>query len=233
MTTKILSNSLLQQQGILARFLIGTSKTLAGSRVYQGVDPYQMPAIIYYYERVTQLLSIEMSLSGDGGLELSSITCDENAKRIWKEFYNETELQQVAGGELELIRPVASKMAENVLRIAAVISVFNDEPNISVETMAGAVILGEYYLKQALRIAQKTDATKEEQQCIVLIEWLKSQAMPAAIDDIQKYSPRSLGLRRSVSDVRDHMEMLVDRGVAEVASYDARSNPSSWVLRDV
>jgi len=232
-TARILSNPLLQQQGIMARFLVGVSQTLAGSRVYQSVDPYLMPPVLEYYERISNLLAVEMSTSEDGGLELSVVVCDEGAKEAWKAFYNEVELQQVVGGELELIRPVASKMAENVLRLAAVISTYNGEPNITEETMNGALILGEYYLKQALRIAQQADVTKDEQQCIKIVEWLKTQSMPVPIDDIQKYSPRPLGLRRSVSIVRDYMEILVDRGLVGVCSFDTRNNPSSWELLDV
>nr|WP_243760651.1 YfjI family protein [Aestuariicella hydrocarbonica] len=230
-TTKVLSDKVLQQQGILARFLISECTTLAGSRVYQEANVHDSPEYISYFSRISKLLDEPLCMLDDGALDLTSIRLSNEAKQLWIEFYNDVEKAQAVGGDLEIIKPVASKMAENVLRIAGVISLIEGSESITLSTIEGALILGFYYLRQALRIAQRSEVSSKDLYKIEIIEWISKFDGEVNINTIQKKSPRGLSLRKSVKAIRKVFEELVEQGVVEVTDTDARQQPSTWRLK--
>jgi len=227
----VLTDRVLQGQGIMARFLICEAQSLAGTRFYSQTNLSSDPAIIRYYSRAKELLSESLHLDDDGGLNLESIELTDDAKSLWIKFFNATEAEQRAGGELELIKPVASKIGENVLRIAGVISVLEGRKVIEVETMAGALTLGEFYLQQALRIAQKGDVTAIDAAANELLEFFRRKSSRATIQEIRTTGPRKYDLRKT-KRIRHICAYLVRASKLKVVSYDANDNPAEWEVAE-
>lgn len=227
-TDKVLSDSLLQSQGILARFLITESKSLAGTRLYKISNTNDDHHIKLFHERMRNLLDEGFSSEDSGGLDLENLTLSKDAKKSWVLFYNEVEKLIGPGGELEAIKPTASKSAENVLRIAGVISVISGEEEVSSETMKGAIHLGDYYLRQALRITQIGNENEKTRNAQLIIEWITDQGGQADINTIQKSSPSKLGLRKSVKKTRTLLSDLVDKGWLKVTELNSHHEPKVW-----
>ena len=229
-----LSDPLLQEQGILARFLVAEVRSLAGTRF---VDISQLtekrsenPAIRDFQERVGELLEQPFEVDECGGLVLDSIQFDAAAFKIWGDFYNEVERMLAPGRDLELIKPFAAKIAENVARIAGVIAVFNGWQEIGEACMRGAVALGEFYLRQSLRVAQIGSVNKSQKWLNEVIDWISQQGGEVDVDTVQRLSPRSLGLRKSVKQVRQSFASLVEKGILLVAAVNSKNDPKVYAL---
>jgi hypothetical protein len=71
---QLLSDPLLQGQGILGRCLMTWPTSLAGQRSYQAVDLSKDSALKRYHHRLSALFHQPWSLSADGALQLSSLS---------------------------------------------------------------------------------------------------------------------------------------------------------------
>nr|WP_255771949.1 DUF3987 domain-containing protein [Microbulbifer guangxiensis] len=229
-----LSDPLLQEQGILARFLVAEVRSLAGTRL---LDPgilvsgeSEDPAIKKFQLRVKGLLEQPLKVDECGGLELDTIEFNTAAFEIWGQFYNEVERMLAPGRDLEQIKPFAAKIAENVARIAGVISVFNGWEKIDETCIRGSIVLGQFYLRQSLRIAQIGAANKHQKWLTDVIDWISQQGGEVDVDTIQRLSPRTLGLRKSVRQVRQSFEVLVKNGILTVAAVNRKNNPKIYAL---
>lgn len=232
-TAEVLGDPLLIQQGFLARFLIADTQSLAGERCYTGVDASALPIVTAYQDRIAELLAEPMALSDDGGLELQALELSAEAKALWIEFYDETERAQGAGEELELVGPVVSKIGENALRIAGVITVIEGHTEVSAEVMRGAVMLTAYYLKQALRIAQSGEAEAIERRAVEVLEWIKGQGGSVDAEKVRRNSPRALGLRKSADKTRAFIAGMTAKGWLVVTATNANGKASEWSVADV
>lgn len=77
------------------------------------------------------------------------------ARAVLTAFAREIEKAQAPGGPFENARAFASKTAEHAARIAAVLTIFADPdaPDVTGETMAGAVELATFFANEAARLA--------------------------------------------------------------------------------
>ncbi len=232
-TDKLFTNPLLKQQGIFARFLVVHSQSLAGQRAYQAGDFRESCEIQAFHQRIDALLNEPVKVEEDGGLALPSIGLSAVAKRHWVNYYDEVEQEQAPGGQLESIKETASKSAEQVARIAGVITMMEGHQEVAEPTMVGAILLGEFYLQQALRIAQKGEVQVFEGLAAELVEWMRGIGGKADIGTIQKKSPRKLGLRKSAANARKLLTTLVKAGVLRVIETNTQNRPSHWEVMDV
>jgi hypothetical protein len=231
---KILHDSLLLEQGFLARFCISYPESIAGTRLYKVSDLANEPVIIQYNYLIKTLLEREKNIDESGGLELGDIEPTEEAKEIWISAYNGIESQLHKNGELVHVKPTASKMGENILRIAGIFATLEDTQVITVEQMGRAITLGNYYLKSFLWIVNKGKENKLMMQAHDLNEWIKSntkQTENININKIGKKSPIGTGAR-SVKHARQLMSMLVRHGFMLVENRNAKGDPSEWKIKN-
>jgi hypothetical protein len=227
----VLSDPLMQQQGLMARFLVVQPRSIAGSRLYNDKDPNEQQSVIRYRQRLAELLSLAPQIDEHGGLALPSLTLEDAARVLWVQCYNEIEKKLAAGQPLDVIRPTAAKMAENILRIAGVLTVIEGENSIGPQTMAGAILLGQYYLSEQLRLRRRTESDSLAQQADQIVEWMKDNNGVAIIEELQKKGPH--GLRKSVSHLRKIMAVLVENKRCAVTQKNGRADPSAWRLTNV
>ncbi len=223
----VLSDRMLLEQGLLARFLVAESRSLAGSRLYAPKDANQHPVVVRFHQRITALLEYEPSTGEDGGLELPQLRPDDDATALWVDSYNRTEMAQARGALLEIVKPHASKAAEQALRLAGVFAVLEGTQAITEEQMGRAWTLATYYLQNALRAAQLAEQDHAHRQARELLEWLKTEpGGRATIDHMQKRLPHKL--RKKVADLRALLALLEGAAAVRVIEQNTRGLASAW-----
>jgi hypothetical protein len=227
----VLSDPLMQQQGILARFLITSGNNLFGQRPYKKPCPNDLATIARYHAAITRLLVEPWDIDSDGALNLTTILPTEEAMALWIQAYNLIEAETANSGDYETIRAAASKTAENIARMAGVMAVFSGQSEISADTMENAITLGDYYLEQYMRHTHSGQRFVVQDQTKRLLDWLKSQGRGEIhIDQISKNAPTETGVRGSVDRVRAIMQRLVDSDAVNIAMINNRNQPSAWKL---
>ena len=230
----VLGDPLLQQQGLLARFLVAEAQSIAGTRLKDiatpSPDPAQHPAVVKLYARMRELLEWEPDQADDGALELPNLTLSPDACSRWAAGYNATEKMQAPGKSLEIIRPAAGKAAENALRLAGVLAVFEGAETVTADHVARGWELAGYYLDTVLRQAQTAQATAAERDAHEVLYWLSEHGGEADIATMQR-SITPARHRRSVAHLRSVMERLMHADRVEVAGKNTRGEPSAWRMR--
>jgi putative DNA primase/helicase len=194
---QLLTDPLAQGQGLLARCLIAQPETLAGHRPYRDVNPHENPAVVAFNLSIKTLLETPPPLWTEGdGFELKprDLYMSDEAKLLWISFYNQIELHQANGKELDGARPFASKAAEHAARIAGIITMIENPNATSVPAYAmdGAIEVTGFYLTEHIRL---TGAGRQERLGVKLRElltWMQSQGPLVRKKDLLQKTPRSV-----------------------------------------
>ena len=231
---RILADPLMASQGILARFLIAPTRSLAGKRPYHSRDATQDTRIIQYHDLVTHLLKQKVVMNEYGGIDFSILALSDEAKTLWIKAYNVIGENLGKDAPLDDIRPTASKMAENIARIAAIFAVCERCVAVTPEQMNRAITLGEYYLEtaQALRRHSQVDLVLE--QARIVLDWWNEKGMSEIVaNEHFKGFPQDSGARAKSASARTIMATLVDHGYCAVSGNDSNQNPNGWKRIDV
>lgn len=227
----VLSDPLMQQQGILARFLIASGNHRFGQRPYRKPHSEDLAAIDRYHGAITAQLNQSWSLDEDGGLELTTIRPTPGAMALWIAAYNAIEEGLNDGGEWDSIRAAASKAAENIARMAGIMIAFSGHKAIEADTMQNAITLGDYYLEQYLLNTRSGNRAVIGDQQDKLLEWLRSLNRKCVdVDTINRMAPKETGARGSVDRARVMMQRLFDSGAVRVVAFNNRELPAEWEL---
>jgi len=138
--------------GSLARTLICSPPSTQGRRfVYpQGTAPVEAKD---FDDRVRDLLNLTFEKLSSGKTERSVIRMSYAARQRWVFFFNSIEERLGPGRDLQPLRAFCSKIAENALRIAAVLQYFdNGALEISDAMMQAGVEIAGYFLNQHWRL---------------------------------------------------------------------------------
>lgn len=130
--------------GFLARCLVAWPESTQGHRPFAEA-PADWPALVRFNLKMTAILNQPALVDEHGSLHPTELTLSQDAKREWVNFYNRIESQLSVGGSLFDLRDVASKIADNAVRLAALFHVFED---------SGGVQVGQENLVSGCRIAE-------------------------------------------------------------------------------
>ena len=117
------SGALARGTGFLARFLVAWPASTQGYRPFAEA-PAHWPALAVYNQRLAAILSQPEPIDDDGALSPAMLSLSPEAKRAWVEFHDAIECQLASGGDLYDVRDVASKTADNAVRLAALFQMF-------------------------------------------------------------------------------------------------------------
>jgi hypothetical protein len=178
------------------------------------------PQLRAFHERLAALLNKKLPLREGSNSELDApnIILDEDAWRIWQLFAQSLEDDCGRDGRWRPVRAAALKMAENVARVAGVLTLF-DNPEAEVidgDIMEAAVEIGLFYLHEALRLVSHHALDSETQAVYELSQWL-TQKWPHKLispTHIQQKAPRHL--RGSAEATRKQIEALLRAGVLKI-----------------
>ena len=207
----VLGSSMMQGQGFLPRFLISSPDSIAGSREYSGKNALDEPAMCRYCAAMRSILEIPLPEWADLE-EYRYLSMEPSAKQKWISAYNAIEQEIAKGGEYENIRATASKAAENIARIAGVLTLFEDPKAmfIPLDQMNQAISLGNYYLNEALRLQGRGKVNEQLRKAEGLLEWLRLRdSDKISLPEVYQKSPRPLNIR-SARNARQTMKVLED-----------------------
>ena len=164
LATQLLSDPLLQGQGILGRCLMTWPTSLAGQRSYQAVDLSKDAALKRYHHRLSALFYQPWSLSADGALQLSKLSLSPLARRRWIDLHDAIEAQLGEFGELASVRPSGSKAADNLLRVAGILAVVEESSVVEVDHIQRASALVGYYLTEIQRLTEQEPVCRVKEE---------------------------------------------------------------------
>ncbi|MGY2683826.1 YfjI family protein [Pseudomonas tolaasii] len=203
---QLLSDPLLQGQGILGRCLMTWPTSLAGQRSYQSVDLSKDPALKRYHDRLSALFHQPWSLSADGALLLSPLTLSPLARRRWIDLHDAIEAQLGEFGELANVQPSGSKAADNLLRFAGILAVVEECRVVEVDHIQRASTLVGYYLTEIQRLTEQEPVCRVNEEADRLLRWLQ-------VKDWKRFSVRELnrnGPRFARKSSRHTTKLLVE-----------------------
>lgn len=201
--SEFLSDPVLLDQGFLSRILTCAPESLAGKRIFRESQQVDLMALDLFEDRILELLQQPRCYVEDSRQELlpRSISMDEDALEVWKDYYNTTERQQLAGKSFEHIRFFAGKLPEHAARLASVIALI-ENPNIErVDgvAMSNGVKLAKYYSSEALRLIEAKMCDPEILKAQKLLDWIQKTWKDdfISIPDMYTYGPSPLRQKKT------------------------------------
>lgn len=219
---QLLSDPLLQGQGILGRCLMTWPTSLAGQRSYQAVDLSKDAALKRYYHRLSALFYQPWSLSADGALQLSKLSLSPLARRRWIDLHDAIEAQLGEFGELASVRPSGSKAADNLLRVAGILAVVEESSVVEVDHIQRASALVGYYLTEIQRLTEQEPVCRVKEEADRLLRWLQVKDWKRfSIRDLNRNGPRfarksSRHAAKLLVELIDHQWLISDGHTFEV-----------------
>ncbi|RON54558.1 YfjI family protein [Pseudomonas frederiksbergensis] len=219
---QLLTDPLLQGQGILGRCLMTWPTSLAGQRSYQAVDLSKDAALKCYHRRLSALFYQPWSLSPDGALQLSPLTLSQLSRRRWIDLHDAIEAQLGEFGELASVRPSGSKAADNLLRIASILAVVEESGMVEVDHIQRASALVGYYLTEIQRLTEQEPVCRIKEEADRLLRWLQVKDWKHfSIRELNRNGPRfarksSRHAAKLLVELIDHQWLITDGHTFEV-----------------
>ncbi|MFC6300012.1 DUF3987 domain-containing protein [Pseudomonas sp. CCM 7893] len=219
---QLLSDPLLQGQGILGRCLMTWPTSLAGQRSYQAVDLSKDAALKRYHHRLSALFYQPWSLSADGALQLPKLSLSPLARRRWIDLHDAIEAQLGEFGELASVRPSGSKAADNLLRVAGILAVVEESSVVEVDHIQRASALVGYYLTEIQRLTEQEPVCRVKEEADRLLRWLQVKDWKRfSIRELNRNGPRfarksSRHAAKLLVELIDHQWLITDGHTFEV-----------------
>jgi hypothetical protein len=208
---RVLSDGLLSGQGFLARFLLAAPESIAGRRSYNAIDLSMNKAVRRYHADMKRFLEVEQPKDESGTLEPRGLQVNGEAKAMWVDAYNEIENSLAPTGNNAEIKATAAKIAEQIARIAGVLAIV-DDPNaggINADVMTRAIILGDWYLTEALKLTNQGNASTEFITAQEVIQWIMNRKWEAVtVNQVSKGSRKV----KSAKHTREILQLLEENG---------------------
>ena len=203
-------SELARGSGFLARFLMCEPESTQGTRNYQEPNK-SLTGLNAFHTRLTQLLTQPLAFDESGeGIETTMLKLSPQAKPVWIEAYNEIENELKPQGDLENIRDVASKAADNIARVSALFHVYRGDESlfIGLDDMKAAISLVFWHLDESNRLLKKLSYNPSINMAAKLDAWLinecnKNGCKKISTRQAQQYSPLRTkdGLRQAVDEL--------------------------------
>jgi len=167
------SGALARGTGFLARFLVAWPESTQGQRSFTE-PPANWPHLAAFHLRIAGMLDQPAPIDEDGALTTAMLMLTPEAKRAWVEYHDAIERELSSGGELYDVRDVASKSADNAVRLAALFQMFEHgmAGAISLIAFAGASRIAAWHLHEARRFFGELALPAELADAARLDSWL-------------------------------------------------------------
>lgn len=194
----MLSDSMLQSQGYLSRFLVCEPESTVGTRFSKESKAESEIALQSYNARISEILQVPLPIKPDSmnQLEPRELHFSAEAKQIWTRFSDHIEHLLVKGGEMEPIKGLANKLAEHAARLAAVLTLFEDiyASEIDLRSMEGGIALAQFYASEALRLFDQGKTDPNIVKAERLFDWLTNKWGEDKISAVEIYQTGVAGL---------------------------------------
>jgi hypothetical protein len=207
--------------GFLARCLSSFPMSTQGTRFIYGFSQPSREHSNAYNSRMTYLLEMNLALLNEGEQRRAVLAFSPEAQLRWISAYNEIEAQIFPGGWLSDIKDYASKIAENIARIAAIFHGYSGfEGDITLDTMNRAINVSVWYANEFKKLFAPTpevpivqsDASHLEAWLAGLVQsrycyWLNGIPFVKK-NHIRQLGPNTLRNKQRLNDVLDYMEFF-------------------------
>ena len=145
------SGALARGTGFLARFLIAWPQSTQGMRPFTEAPPY-WPHLASFNRRIAALLAMPLPIGSNGVLEPTVMSLSPGAKQAWVRYHDAVESELSAIGEFYDVRDVASKSADNAVRLAGLFEMLEGWGNtISESAFESASVIAAWHLQESRR----------------------------------------------------------------------------------
>lgn len=200
------SEGLARGTGFNARFLLALPESTQGTRFFQSA-PAEWPHLTAFHHRITALLDLPLPMGEDGELNPAMLELTPEAKGAWVAAHDQVEAELRPGGDLELIRDIASKAADNVVRLAALFHVLEHGPAaaVGIDAMNRAITVIVWHLTEARRYFGEHAMPKLMLHAQRLDNWLIGWCRENGTDSIpsrelQRMGPNCLRSRAALDE---------------------------------
>ncbi|BCA93913.1 hypothetical protein TUM19329_02740 [Legionella antarctica] len=164
--------SLARGIGYFARVLFSWPASTQGQRFFTAA-PEWWPHLAIFQQRITQILNSPPPIKNDV-LTPKLMSLAPLAKLAWIKFHDTIEGELHQGGDLYEFRDVASKLADNAARLAALLSFFEfgDSEEVSAESFDGASLIALWHLNESKRFFGELSLSPELASADRLEGWL-------------------------------------------------------------
>lgn len=164
--------------------MLSAQKSTKGTRNYS--EPPDGRTQEAFDQRVCALLNRDLPVDASGNdkgllmrLEPPVMHLEPAAKAIWVEFHDAVEREMHQFGEFASVSDVASKSAENAVRIASVFQIFErgkPSPHLARDYVKAGIALAGWHLREARRIFFEADMPEADADARMLSDWLRDDA---------------------------------------------------------
>jgi Protein of unknown function (DUF3987)/Primase C terminal 2 (PriCT-2) len=214
-----LSDRALKDQGLLSRVLSAAPESIAGTRFYKAPQASDDAAIRDFERVIFNILSGHWPLT-DGSLnELAppALDLDPAARDEWIRFIDRIERKIGKGGDLLPVIGLAAKAGEHVARLGGVMTVIHKQgaTTIGVEAIRSAIVLMDWYLREALRLSAAALTDPDLVLAQTLLTWLQERT-PITKRDVLRLGPSKLRtkavLDKALAMLEEHRWINVSPG---------------------
>ncbi|MGR3539937.1 MAG: YfjI family protein [Hasllibacter sp.] len=219
--------------GFLPRFLLCQPPSAIGTRLSH-LARNEPLAVTAFQARASAILGQDMPIEdASGGLTPRRLPLSEDARRALRGYSDAVEVAQGPGGDLSSVTGWASKSPEQAARIAGVLTLWADldAAEVSGAVMADAIQLAQFYLGEAVRLADEAMVTAETAKAEALRVWLQGECPFDAITvtDVIQRGPNAL---REARKAKPAINMLVEAGwlvpLREGTEVRGRARKAAW-----
>jgi Protein of unknown function (DUF3987) len=233
-TFQWLQNPILKDQGLFSRCLVAYPQSTAGTRMFRAERADETPAAANYVARMTQLLGGTWPINEFHELQPQIMRIVGAARDLWVDQHNQ--IEQAIADQLHEVRGLASKAAEHLARIAAVLTVMNDPAATTVteDAMQRAAILMEFYLGEALRLSNVQPKHEQAELALVLWTWLTRRGKRhITLAEMAQYGPAKLRKAKTLRMLMDVLaeHYLVRRVPVNTVEYNGKARSEAWEVR--
>ncbi|MBE0472278.1 MAG: DUF3987 domain-containing protein, partial [Methyloprofundus sp.] len=201
--------------GFWARFLVSEPKSTAGQRFIPTHDTEQDAPLDLqpFYERIEVLLTrLGQHYSADSDSSLIVMEFSEDAKVYWRQIYNEIEGLQGSYGHYEPIKEYASKLMENISRVAALMHYFEyDKPVISLQSLQTAADICTWHAEQYRAIFN--DDNRVEKYANIYLKTFQDHFILQGIYHINRQQVHALARKQCDKDcLQKALDLLEESG---------------------
>lgn len=181
-----LADETLRDQGLFSRLLVAAPSSLAGTRLYREPGANARPAIHRFGARVLEAFErpyrfVEGKV---GELDPRQLSMTDRACSMWRAFADSIEKELGPNGKLRPVNGLANKIPEHAARIAGVLALFDDlgADTVDEKVLGRGIKLAQWYLGEALRLAEVGAVSDEVRLGETLLAWLRD-TWPNKTDD--------------------------------------------------
>jgi putative DNA primase/helicase len=210
------SGALARGTGFLARFLVSWPESTQGYRAFTDA-PANWPALESFNRRIAAILDHPTAVGEEGMLKPILLSLSAEAKASWITFHDAIEGELVSGGELYDVRDVASKIADNAARLAALFHLFEIQrySDISVDVLVSASRIVAWHLNEARRFFGELALPVEMGNAIRLDSWLINYCQRQKTNIVPRRE-----IQRNVTPVHLRQQSILDSALRELIESD-------------